>query len=163
MLRVDVVVDASRLHLLAIVARMRDALPVRAAVAIGRIAAGSAPIAVERTAENRERRARGIAVKRKELLVERHKLGRRLVSRSGDGVHPAARQLLQNIILECRRGHGGGGDDRQRNPHPFGIEEEKQLVVDDRPAQASPEVIHRGARLVISGRGVGKEIGRIEL
>ena len=91
---VDVVVDASRLHLLAIVARMRNALAVRATVSVGRIAARGGPIAVERAAENRQRRPRGIAVQRKELLVERHELGRRLISRSGYGVHAAARQLL---------------------------------------------------------------------
>ena len=38
--RVDVVVDAGSLHLLAIVARMRDALAVRASVSIRRIADG---------------------------------------------------------------------------------------------------------------------------
>jgi hypothetical protein len=139
------------LHLLAIVARMRNALPVRATVSIRRIAARGGPIAVEWTTENRERSSRRVAVKRKELLVERHELGRWLISRSGYGVHAAARQLLQDVILKRRRGHGRGGDDRQRNPHPFGIEEEEQLVVDDRASETAPEVIHRGARLVVSG------------
>ena len=128
-----------------------------------RIAARGGPIAVERAAENRERGSRRVAVKRKELLVERHELGRWLISRSGYGVHAAARQLLQDIVLKCRRRHGRGTDDRQRDPNPFGIEEEKQLVVEDRAAEASSEVIHRGARLVVSGRGVRKEIRGIEL
>ena len=110
-----------------------------------------------------QRSPRGIAVQRKELLVERHELRRRLISRSGYGVHAAARQLLQDIVLKCRRRHGRGSDDRQRNPNPFGIEEEEQLVVEDRASQTSAEVIHRGARLVVSGGGVRKEIRRIEL
>ena len=159
---VDVVIDARRLHLLAIVARMRNALAVRASVSIGRIAAGRGPVAVERASENRERSSGGVAVQRKKLLVERHQLGRGLIRRSGDGIHAAARQLLQHVALKRRRRHGGGGHDRQRNPNPFGVEEEKQLVVEDRSAQAAAEVIHRGARLMISGRGVGKEIGRVE-
>src|ERR1035438_7408077 len=116
---------------------------------MGRIAAGGAPAAIEWTAENRERGSRRAAVKRKELLVERHELGRGPIDRSGDGVHAAERQLSQYIVLKRRRGHGGGGHDRERNPHPFGIEEEEQLVVDDGASQTASEVIHRGARLMI--------------
>ncbi len=59
---VDVVIDARRLHLLAIVARMRNALAIRASVSIGRIAGRGGSIAVERAAENRERSSRGVAV-----------------------------------------------------------------------------------------------------
>ena len=162
-LRIDVVVDARRLHLLAIVTRMRNALAVRATVSGGRIAARSAPIAVEWTAENRQRSARGVAVQRKELLVKRHELRRRLIGRAGYGVHSTARKLLQDVVLKCRRRHGRGTDDRQRDPDPFGIEEEEQLVVENRAAQTAAEVIHRGARLVISGGRVRKEIRRIEL
>ena len=35
--------------------------------------------------------------------------------------------------------------------------------MENRAAGASPEVIHRGARLVVSGGGVGKEIRSVEL
>ena len=76
---------------------------------------------------------------------------------------PPRGNCSQDVILKRGRRHGGGRDDRQRDPHPFGIEKEKQLVVEDRPAQTASEMIHRRARLVISGRGVGEEIRRIEL
>src|ERR1035441_6280077 len=143
-LGVDVVVDASRLHLLAVITRMRNALPIRATVSIRRsagVAARAAPIAVEWTAQNRERSPRGIAVKRKKLLVERHELGRWLISRSGYRVHAAARQLLQHIVLQCRRGHCRGADDRERNPNPFGVEEEKELFADDRASQTHASML----------------------
>src|ERR1700721_1640147 len=61
-LGVGVVVDARGLHLLAIVAGVGNALPVRASVAIRRMAARNGAIAIERAAENRERSAGGIAV-----------------------------------------------------------------------------------------------------
>ncbi len=77
---VDVVVDAGRLHLLAIVARMRNALAVRASVSIRWIAARRGPIAIERAPEYRERRAGGIAIQRKKLPVERHQLRRGLIA-----------------------------------------------------------------------------------
>src|SRR5579864_7888202 len=69
-LGVDIVVDSSRLHLLAIIARMRNALAVRATVSIGWITACNGRIAVEGTAQNRERSPRGVPVERKELLIE---------------------------------------------------------------------------------------------
>src|ERR1039458_6857605 len=141
---------------------MRNALAVRATIAIRRIPAAGSSIAVEWTTENRERSPRGIAVKRKELLVEGHELRRGLIGRSGYGINATARQLLKNIVLKCRRWNCRGTDDRQGNPNPFGIEEEKQLVVDDRASETSSEVIHRQARLVVSSRGVRKEIGRTE-
>ena len=158
---VDVVVDASRLHLLAVVARMRNALAVGAAVSVGRVAACGAAVAVERAAENRQRSPRGVAVQREHLPVEGHQLGRRLVRRSGDRVHPAARQLLQHVSLKCGRGHGGGGHDGQGDAHPFGVEEEEQLVAADGAAETAPEMIHRRARLVVPGGGVGEEIGGV--
>jgi hypothetical protein len=49
---VYVVVDPRGLHLLAIVARMRIALPVGASIAVGRIAGGGVTIAVKRAAEH---------------------------------------------------------------------------------------------------------------
>src|ERR1035441_7584071 len=100
--RIDVVVDAGRLHLLTIITRMRDALAVRATVSSGRIAARSGPIAVEWTAENRQRSARRVAVKRKELPIERHQLRRRLIGRPGYGVRSTVRKLLQDIVLKCQ-------------------------------------------------------------
>ncbi len=51
---VDVVVDTCGLHLLAIVAGMRNALPVGAAVSVGWIAGCRGPVAVKGTAENRK-------------------------------------------------------------------------------------------------------------
>src|ERR1035438_7816652 len=116
---------------------------------MGRIAAAAAPAAFGGTAEAREGGSRRAAVKRKELLVERHELGRGPIDRSGDGVHAAERQLSQYIVLKRRRGHGGGGHDRERNPHPFGIEEEEQLVVDDGASQTASEVIHRDRKSVV--------------
>src|SRR5258708_26639651 len=142
---------------------MRNALAVRATVSGGRIAARRHPIAVEWAAENRQRSARGVAVQRKELLIKRHKLRRRLIGRAGYGVRSTARKLLQDVGLKCRRRHGRGADDRQRDPNPFRIEEEEQLVVENRAAQTAAEVIHRGARFLISGGRVRKEIRRIEL
>src|ERR1700691_821206 len=110
-MRVDVVIDATRLHLLVVITRMRNALPVGAPVARGWSATRSAPIAIEWTAENRQWSPGGFAVKRKELFIERDELGRWLIPGSGYGVHTSARQLLQDIILKCRGGHGGGCDD----------------------------------------------------
>src|ERR1035438_6275349 len=111
---------------------MRNALAVRATVSSGRIANCSGPNAVERTAENRQRSARGVAVKRKELLIKRHQLRRRLIGRPGYGVGSTARKLLQDIVLKCRRRHGRGIDDRQCDPNPFGIKEEEQLRSEER-------------------------------
>ena len=48
-----------------------------------------------------------------------------MINRSGHGVRAAERKLLQDILLKCRRRHGGGIDDGERDPNPFGIEEEK--------------------------------------
>src|SRR5277367_352371 len=53
---VNVVIDSSRLHLLVIIARMRDALAIRATVSIVRNRRRSAP-RNEWAAENRERRS----------------------------------------------------------------------------------------------------------
>ena len=88
---------------------------------------------------------------------------RRLISRSGYGVHTAARQLLQDIVLKRRRWHRSGSNDRERNPDPLGIEKEEQLVAPDRTSETASEVVHRGARLVVARRGVRKEISRAEL
>src|SRR5579864_5629 len=82
-LPVDIVIDASRLYLLAIITRMRNALAARATISVGGRAARDGPVTIKRTAQNRERGSRGVAVKRKELLVERYELGRWLIGRSG--------------------------------------------------------------------------------
>src|SRR6516225_2505849 len=54
---VDVVVDASRLHLFVIVAGMGDALAVGAAIAVRGRTACRATVAIEWTTKNRERHA----------------------------------------------------------------------------------------------------------
>src|SRR5208283_871599 len=59
---IDVVIDARRLYLLVIIAGMRHTLAVGAAISIvGNC--GSHAVCVERTSENRERRAAGISIK----------------------------------------------------------------------------------------------------
>ena len=135
-LRIDVVVEADGLHLLVVVAGVRDTLTVRAAVTAG-----------ERAAEHRDGRSRGAAVEREHLAVERD--GRR-------------RDLLQDVLLKRCAGHDGRRDDGQRDAHPLAVEEEKELVVEDGAADAAAEVVHRGAGLAIAGRGVGEVVGGVE-
>src|ERR1700687_1760811 len=72
-LLIDVVIDANRLDLFMIRARMRDALTIGATVSIVRNC-GRNSTTIERTAKYRERRSVGISVKRKHLLIERHRL-----------------------------------------------------------------------------------------
>src|SRR5579863_8953331 len=139
---------------------MRNALPVRASVSIRRIATRGDPIGIKRAPQYRERSSGCIAVQSEELLVEQRQLRSRLIRGPSDGVCASQRQLLEHVILKCGCRHGGGGYDGECNPDPFGVEEEKQLVVDDRAAETAPEMIYRGARLVISKRGVGEEICR---
>src|SRR5580704_11067282 len=115
---------------------MRDALTIGAAVAIvwyyGRGAAG-----IKRAAENGERRAVGVPVERKHFLIERHRLRRRLIERASDGIGSTQRKPLQDVILKCGSGNRGGRDDRQSDPNPFAVKEQKQFVVNDRAAQAA--------------------------
>ena len=68
---------------------------------------------------------------------------RRLIVGAGDRIDAAQRKLLEHVVLKRGRGDGGCGDDRQRDTHPFAIEEEEQFVAEDRPAQAAAEVVHR--------------------
>ena len=75
---------------------------------------------------------------------------------------PPSGSCCKHVLLECRSGNGGRRDDGQRDPHPFAVEEEKQLVAHDRPAQAAPKMIHRRSRLVISRRRIGEVIRRIQ-
>src|SRR5580700_3099628 len=77
---VNVVIDASCLDLLMIIARMRDALAIRATVSIIRNG-GRTSTDIERAAENLERRSVRITVERKHLLIERHRLRRWLIDR----------------------------------------------------------------------------------
>ena len=56
-----------------------------------------------------------------------------------------------------------GRDDGQCNPNPLAIEEEKQLVVDNRASHTASKVVHRRARLVISRSGIREIVGRVEL
>ncbi len=139
---------------------MRDALAIGAAVSIIRNC-GRTSAHIERATEHRERRSAGISVERKHLLIERHRLRRRDRS-TRDGISAAQRKLLQNVILKCRSRNGGGRDDGQRDPNPLAIEEEKQLVVNDRAAQAAAEMVHGRARLVISRGGIREIVGRVE-
>ena len=82
-LLIDVVIDANRLHLFVISARMRDALTIGTTVSIIRNC-GRNSTDIERTAKYRERRSVGISVERKHLLIERHRLRGRLVNGPGD-------------------------------------------------------------------------------
>ncbi len=70
--------------------------------------------------------------------------------------------MLKNVILERSGRHGRGRDDGKRDAHPFAVEEKEQLVVEDRTAETAAEMIHRGARLVISRRGVGEIIRGVQ-
>src|SRR5271170_829040 len=70
---VNVVIDSSRLHLLVIIARMRDALAIGATVSIiGNC--GRTSTDIKWAAENRERRSVRIPVECEHLLIERHRL-----------------------------------------------------------------------------------------
>ena len=80
---------------------------------------------------------------------------------SGDGVGAAEGKLLQHVLLKRRSRYCDGRVDRQRDAHPFAVEEEEQLVVDDRPTHAAAEVVDVGKWLVIARRRVGEVIGRV--
>ena len=82
--------------------------------------------------------------------------------RSGNRVGSTQRKLLQDILLERGAGNGYGRKDRQSDPYPFAVEEEEQLVMDDRSAQTSTEMVYGGARLAIARGGVGEVIGCVE-
>src|SRR3984957_5698306 len=135
---IDVVIDASRLYLFVVIARMRDALAIRATVPINRNC-GRTPANIERTAEHREGRSVRIAIECKHLLIERHRLRRRLINRSRDGIGSTQWELLQNVILECRSWNGRGCHNRKRNPNPLAVEKKEQLLANDRASNASPE------------------------
>ncbi len=51
-------------------------------------------------------------------------------------------------VLKRWSWNGRGRDDGKRDPNPFAIEEEKQLVVKNWSAQAAAEMVHNGSRLV---------------
>ncbi len=95
-------------------------------------------------------------------MVEGHRLRRGLVNGAGDGIRAAERKLLQHVIFKRSGWHGDRGDDRKRDAHPFGIEEEEQLVVADGAAEAASEMVDGRAGLVIAGGGIGEVIGGVE-
>src|SRR5208282_760654 len=141
---------------------MRHALAIGATVSIIGNCRRTSTV-IERAARYRERRAAGISVERKHLLIERHRLRRWRIDRPRDGICPAQGQLLQDVTLQCRSWDGSGRDDWQCNANPLAIEEEKQLVVQDRAADAPAEVIHVGGWFVISWSGIREVVGRAEL
>src|SRR6266481_7790934 len=143
-------------------ARMRNALTIGTTVSIVRDCRRN-PTDIERAAKDRERRSAGIPVERKHLLIERHRLRRRLIDRARDGIGSTQRELLQNVILECRSRNGSGRDNGKRNPNPLAIEEEKQFVVDKWATDAATKVVQRGARFVISWSGIREIVSRVEL
>jgi len=87
-------------------------------------------------------------------------------SGSGDGVCPAERQLAQHILLIGGRGHNSLRYEWQGNADSFIVGEEEEPIVQDGPAHADAELIHRGAGLVgdvVRGVvGVEKEVLRVE-
>ena len=95
-------------------------------------------------------------------MIKRHRLRRGWIDDPVTESVPAQRKLLQDVVLKRRRRHGRRRHDRQRDPHPFAVEKEKQLVVHDRAAEASAEMVHGRARLVISRRRIGEKIGGVE-
>ena len=70
--------------------------------------------------------------------------------------------MLQNVLLECRTGNNRRRDDGQCDPHPLAVEEEKQLVVRDRPAHTAPKMIHGRSGLVIPRRRIGEVVRCIQ-
>src|SRR5208337_1350572 len=160
--RTDVVVDARSLHLLMVVAGMRNALSVGAAIPIRRTSRCSASTHIEGATKHSQGYSVRILIEGEHLLVEGHELRRGRVLRSGDGIGPTEGQLLEHVLLEFRAGDRYRRDNGQCDPHPFAIEEEKQLVMNDRTAQAASEVIHVGSRLPVAGRSSREVIGRVE-
>ena len=70
-------------------------------------------------------------------------------------------KLLQNVVLEGCSRNCGRGDDGQRDPNPFAVEEEEQLVVKDRTAQATAKWFTL-AGLVIARSGVGEIVRGVQ-
>src|ERR1700722_1580538 len=110
-LLIDVVIDANRLNLFMIRARMRDALTIGTTVSIIRNG-GRNSTDIKRTAKYRERRSVRISVERKHLLIERHRLRGGLIDGACDRIGSTQGELLQNVILECRSWDRGGRDNR---------------------------------------------------
>src|SRR5208283_5856262 len=129
-----------------VVAGMRNALSVGAAIPIRRTSRCSASTHIEGATKHSQGYSVRILIEGEHLLVEGHELRRGGVFRSGHGIGPTEGQLLQHIFLECGAGDLHRCDNRQCDPYPFTIEEEKQLVMDDGSAQAASEVIHVGSR-----------------
>src|SRR5271155_1222227 len=140
---------------------MGDALAIGAAVSIiQNCRRDSANI--ERTAKNLERCPVGISIERKHFLIERHGLWRRLIDLARDRIRSPKRQLLQGVVLECGSWNGGCSNDRGCDANPLAVEEEKQIVMENRTAQASAKMVYCGARLMISRGGVREIVGSVE-
>ena len=125
-LLVDVVIEASRLHLLVVVARLRNTLLIRAAVPVRRSTLRHRAARIERTAEHRHGRPARVAIQRKHFLIKRHQRRLRRIARSrrAAGGFPQ-RKLLQHIVLKCGGRNRDRRHDRQRDAHPLAIEKEK--------------------------------------
>src|SRR5208283_879466 len=79
-----------------------------------------------------------------------------------EGIGSTQRELLEDVILERRSGDGSGCNNRQCNPNPLAIEEEKQLVVGNRAAHATPEVVYRRSRFMVTCSGIGEIVSCVE-
>src|SRR5260370_24917212 len=98
---IDVVIDSTGLYLFMIIARMRDALAIRATISI--IHNGGLTSAhIQRTAKDPERRSAGISVERKHLFIERDGLWWWLIDRTSDGIGAPQRELLPELMFKFR-------------------------------------------------------------
>src|SRR5208282_5636679 len=137
---VDVVVDTDRLHLLVVVAGVRDALLVGATI----------PGSAKWTAKYRDGCAAGISIEIEHPLIER---AIQLFATIGD---LSPRKLPQDVLLETQTGNDRRRDDRQRDPHPFAVKEKEQLVVHNRAAHTAPKMIHRRSGFVTPWYRIGE-------
>src|SRR5580704_2468547 len=85
-----------------------------------------------------------------------------MIDGPGDGIGSTQWELLQDVTLEGRSWNGRGCDDWQRDANPLAIEEEKQLVANNRTSNASTEVVDRRARFVTSRGCIREIVGCIE-
>src|SRR5580658_5576597 len=110
---------------------MRDALAIRATVPIVRNCWRTSAH-IEWTTQHREGRSVRISVEREHPLIKRHRLWRRLIDRSRDGIRSTQRELLQDVGLECRSWNRRGCHNWKRNPNPLAVEKEEELVANNR-------------------------------
>jgi formate hydrogenlyase transcriptional activator len=107
-------------------------------------------------------RTRSSSVERKHLLIEWNQLRSRRILCSRNRIRSTKWKLLQHVLLECGARNGRRCHDGQGYPNPFAIEEKEQSVLDKRPAETTPEMVHVRSRLVIAGRSVSKVIRRVQ-